>query len=163
MMKASDLAFLLLKLAFTMVVLVPASVFLIRLARPGGERKTPVTLLVLPFVAIMALAAISLAFTASSHWSEVVLGDQWLECLLSIPIIAIVPFAVIVWAIRRTAPTDLTQAGALAGLVASTISAVGYALHCTDDTLPFITLWYGGTIALCTVAGAKLGPRLLCW
>jgi hypothetical protein len=32
-----------------------------------------------------------------------------------------------------------------------------------DDLLPFIALWYGGTIVLCTVAGAVLGPKLLRW
>lgn len=160
---AGSFAFLFLKLAFTTIVLVPASIFLVRLARPGGERKTPVTLLALPFIAIMLLAAVSLALTPSSHWSEVVLGDQWLECLLSIPIIAVVPFVVLIWVVRRTAPTDLSRAGALAGLVAGTVSAIGYAFHCTDDSLPFIALWYGGTIAVCTLAGAKLGPRLLRW
>jgi hypothetical protein len=105
----------------------------------------------------------SLALSPSSHWTKLVLGDQWVECLLSIPIIAVVPFAATVWAVRQTAPTDLTRAGAVAGLVAGTVGAIGYALHCTDDSLPFIAIWYGGTIALCTFAGAKLGPRLLRW
>ena len=27
----------------------------------------------------------------------------------------------------------------------------------------FVALWYGGTIAFCTLAGALLGPRLLRW
>ncbi len=92
-----------------------------------------------------------------------IMGDQWLDCLLSGPIIAVVPFIAVVWVMRRMAPTNLTRAGALAGLVAGGLSAVGYALHCTDDSLPFVALWYGGTIALCTFAGAKLGPRLLRW
>jgi hypothetical protein len=43
------------------------------------------------------------------------------------------------------------------------VSATGYALHCVDDSLPFVAVWYGGTIAICMVAGAKLGPRLLRW
>jgi hypothetical protein len=76
---------------------------------------------------------------------------------------AIVPFVAIVWAARWTAPTDLVRAGVLAGLVAGGVSAAGYALHCTDDSLPFVALRYGGTIALCTIAGALLGPRLLRW
>lgn len=163
LMKGAAFAFLFLKLSFTLIVLVPASIFLIRLSRPSGERGTPVALLTLPFIAIMLLAATSLALTPSSHWSEVILGDQWLECFLSIPIIAIVPFAAIVWVVRQTAPTDLTRAGAVAGLVAGAVSAVGYAFHCTDDSLPFIAIWYGGTIAACTLAGTKLGPRLLRW
>lgn len=68
LMKAGAIAYLLLKLGFTMLLLVPASIFLIMLARPGGERKTSVIVLALPFLAIMILAAISLAFTPSSHW-----------------------------------------------------------------------------------------------
>ena len=152
-----------LKIIFTIGVLGLASTYLIRFARPGGERRAPLMLLALPFVAIMALAAISLASAPHSHWNAMILGDQWLECLLSIPVIAIVPFAVIIWAVRQAMPTDLRRAGALAGLVAGALSATGYALHCVDDSVPFIALWYGGTIALCTLAGAALGPRLLRW
>jgi hypothetical protein len=155
--------FLVLKLAFAIGIIALTSVYLVRVARPGGERKTPIVVLVLPFIAIMVLAAISLAVAPELHWNRMVVGDQWLECLLSIPIIAIVPFAAIVWAVRRTAPTDLVRAGALAGLIAGGVSAAGYALHCTDDSLPFIAVWYGGTIVLCTLAGAALGPRLLRW
>jgi hypothetical protein len=155
--------FLILKLALATGIIVLSSIYLIRVARPGGEGKTPIVPVALPFIAIMLLAAISLAFAPSSHWNKMVVGDQWLECLLSIPIIAIVPFAAIVWAVRQSAPTNLVRAGAFAGLAAGGVSAAGYALHCTDDSLPFVALWYGGTIALCTLAGAMLGPRLLRW
>lgn len=116
-----------------------------------------------PFVAIVLLAAISLGLAPISHWDDMVMGDQWLECLLSVPAIAIVPFAIIVAATRKAAPTNLERAGAFAGLIAGGMSAVAYALHCTDDFLPFIAVWYGGTILLCTLAGAALGPRLLRW
>ena len=154
---------LVLKIIFTIVVLGLASTDLIRFARPGGERRAPLTLLALPFVAIIVLAAISLASAPHSHWNSMIVGDQWLECLLSIPVIAIAPFAVIIWAVRQAMPTDLRRAGALAGLVAGALIATGYALHCVDDSVPFVALWYGGTIVLCTLAGAALGPRLLRW
>jgi hypothetical protein len=161
--EAGRFAFLLLKLVFTLGVVLLASIFLSRHARPGGEKRTPIALAALPFVVIMLLAAVSLASAPSSYWEKMIVGDKWLECLLSIPIIAIVPFAAVIWAVRRMAPTDLTRAGALAGLVAGGVSAMAYALHCTDDSLPFVAFWYGGTIAMCTFAGAKLGPRLLRW
>jgi hypothetical protein len=112
---------------------------------------------------IVALALVSLGSAPVSHWDRMVAGDEWLECLVSIPIIAIVPFALTIWAVRQAAPTDLHRAGAFAGLVAGGISAVAYALHCTDDSLPFVAVWYGGTIVVCTLAGAALGPRLLRW
>jgi hypothetical protein len=156
-------AFMLVKLVFSLAIVVPAAIYLTRLARPGGERKTRVVLTVFPFVAVMLLAAVSLILAPRSHWDAMIMGDQWLECMLSIPIIAIVPFAVIIWAVRQTSPTDLARTGALAGLVAGGLSAAGYALHCADDSMPFVALWYCGTIALCTFAGWKLGPWLLRW
>jgi hypothetical protein len=162
-MTARALMFLLLKLAFAVGTVGVALVYLTRLARPGGERKTSSVSPVIPFAAIVLLSAISLGFAPSSHWNKMIMGDQWLECLLSIPIISIVPFAVIIAAVRRAAPTNLARTGAFAGLVAGGVSAMAYALHCTDDSLPFVAVWYGGTIVLCTLAGATLGPRLLRW
>jgi hypothetical protein len=81
-----------------------------------------------------------------------IVGDQWLQCLVSVPVIAIVPFAISIWAVRRAAPTNLARTGAFAGLIAGGVSAVAYALHCTGDSLPFVAVWYGGTIVLCTLA-----------
>jgi len=157
------IVFLLAKLAFAAAVAVFAFFYLVRLARPGGHRRGRMALLALPFVGIIGLASVSLAQAPAAHWQAMLMGDEWLECLLSIPIIAIVPFALVVWATRQAAPTHLRRAGALAGLVAGGLSAAGYALHCTADSLPFVAIWYGGTILLCTLAGALLGPRLLRW
>ncbi len=156
-------AFLAAKLIFAAAVTVPAFFYLIRLARPGEHRRGWMALLALPFVGIVGLASVSLVQAPAPHWQAMFMGDEWLECLLSIPIIAIVPFALVVWAVRQAAPTHLRRAGALAGLVAGGLSAAGYALHCTADSLPFVAIWYGGTILLCTLAGAVLGPRLLRW
>ena len=151
------------KIAATAVLFIPASIFLIRLARPGGEYRTPVALIALPFITIMVLAVITLTSAPASHWKGTILSDDWLECVISIPLIAVVPFAVITWAVRQMAPTDLARTGAFVGLVAGCVSAIGYAFHCADDSVPFFAVWYGGTIALCTLAGWKLGPKLLRW
>jgi hypothetical protein len=43
------------------------------------------------------------------------------------------------------------------------IGAAAYAFHCPDDSLPFIALWYGASIAFCAGIGAVLGPRVLRW
>lgn len=152
-----------LKVAFTLIILVPASIYLIRLTRPGGERKSTVALVALPFIAIMLLVVLSLEFSPSSHWHGKIFGEEWLECLISIPLIAIVPFSVLVWTVRQMAPTNLSRTGTFVGLVAGCLSATGYAIHCAEDSVPFFALWYGGTIALCSYAGWKLGPRLLRW
>ena|SRR5436190_3290466 len=155
--------FLLLKLVFALAVVGVAIRYLMRLARPGGERGISPFVIAVPFAAIAILGMISLGGAPSTYWNRMVVGDEWLECLLSIPIIAIVPFAVAIFAMRSAAPTNLVRSGAVAGLVAGGVSAMAYAFHCTDDSLPFVAVWYGGTIVLCTLAGAALGPRLLRW
>lgn len=157
------IAYLAAKLVFTLGVVAVAALYLGRLARPGGERRTSLAVLASPFLALMGFAIAALSLSPRTHWNDAVLGDQWIECLISIPLIAVVPFALAIWAVRRAMPTDLRRAGALAGLVAGGLSATGYALHCMDDSVPFVALWYGATIALCAAAGALLGPRLLRW
>ncbi|MBR0965537.1 DUF1109 domain-containing protein [Bradyrhizobium diazoefficiens] len=157
------LIYLAIKLAFAIGIVGLAMIYLMRLARPGGERMMSPFVIAVPFLAVVILAAISLWSAPPLYWERMIVGEEWLECLLSIPIIAIVPFAISIWAVRKAAPTNLARAGAFAGLVAGGLSAMAYALHCTDDSLPFIALWYGGTIVLCTIAGAALGPRLLRW
>jgi hypothetical protein len=151
------------KIAASTAILIPASIYLIKLARPGGEYGTSIALIALPFVVVMLLVTFSLASTPGSHWKGAILSDEWLECVISIPLIAVVPFAVITWMVRQMAPTDLARTGAFVGLVAGCVSAIGYAFHCADDSVPFFAFWYGGTIALCTLSGWKLGPKLLRW
>lgn len=163
MMTSGALSFVVAKVLFAVGISSLALVYLAKLARPGGERKARSYLIAVPFLVIMALAAISLGLAPSSHWNKMIVGDEWLECLVSIPVIAIIPFAVSIWAVRQAAPTNLVRTGAFAGLVAGGVSAMAYALHCTDDALPFVAVWYGGTIVLCTLAGAAMGPRLLRW
>ncbi|MBX9647425.1 MAG: DUF1109 domain-containing protein [Xanthobacteraceae bacterium] len=162
-MISGALSFVVAKVSFAVGIFSLAFIYLAKLARPGGERKPRSYLVAVPFLVIVALAVISLGLAPSSHWNKMIVGDEWLECLVSIPVVAILPFAVSIWAVRKAAPTNLVRAGAFAGLVAGGVSAMAYALHCTDDSLPFVAVWYGGTIVLCTLAGAAMGPRLLRW
>src|SRR5437660_1792994 len=83
--------FLLLKLAFAFAVVGVALRFLIRLARPGSALGISPLTVIVPFAAIALLGMLSLAEAPSAHWNRMVVGGEWLECLLSIPVIAIVP------------------------------------------------------------------------
>lgn len=57
LMTARALTFLVLKLAFAVAVVGVSSIYLVRLARPGGERRTSSIRIIMPFVAIVLLAA----------------------------------------------------------------------------------------------------------
>jgi hypothetical protein len=136
---------------------------LTRIARPGCEWRVSLWPGLVPFGGALIAAAASLAIMPFSDWKTMIFGEYWLLCLLCIPLNAIVPFAAIIWAMRQLAPTNLTLAGAMAGRAAGGISAFVYALHCTDDSFPFIALWYSLTIAVCAFLGGVVGRRLLRW
>jgi hypothetical protein len=157
------LEFLFVKIGFAAVVASLGWRLLAKHARPGGENHSRIFLTGVPFVVLVALATVNLIVVPVSQWGQLVTGERLLQCLLSIPVMAIVPFAVIVWAVRNAAPTNLFRTGALAGLVAGGIGAMAYSLHCPNDSLPFVAFWYGGAIVFCALAGAALGPRLLRW
>lgn len=152
-----------LKLAFSLGSAVVAAVCLSRLAYPDGERRTPLALLLLPFIMIGLFGAASLLATPTEGWRAALLHRSWAECLVAIPLIAIAPFATLIVALRRFAPTDLRKAGAVAGLYAGAVAAAAYALHCTAQSPAFVALWYGGSVVACSLAGALVGSRLLRW
>jgi hypothetical protein len=155
--------FVAVKSAFTGAIIGVSLANLTRIARPGGERRVSLALGLVPFAGALLVAAVSLAMAPPSDWKAMIVGEYWLLCLVCIPLNATVPFAALIWAMRQLAPTNLLLAGAMAGRAAGAISAFAYALHCTDDSVPFIALWYGLTIALCAVLGGVVGPRLLRW
>jgi hypothetical protein len=67
------------------------------------------------------------------------------------------------WAMRELAPTRLRLAGAGTGLLAGSLGALVYSLHCPESAAPFIAFWYLLGMLIPTALGALLGPRLLRW
>ena len=158
----SNLDFVAVKLAFALVVIIASGIALLRLAKPGGERlRLAPYLLPVTFALVMG-SIVGLDLVISAHAPGLMGSDTWM-CIGCIPLFAILPFAALLLALRRAAPTDLRRAGALAGLLAGGVGAAAYALHCPDDSFLFVTVWYGATLAFCMAIGAIVGPRLLRW
>jgi hypothetical protein len=154
---------LLIKVLFASGVAATAAVFLPQLARPGAQMRSFPKLVFVPFAAVVASAAVVLASLHWSIWAGMIVGRDWMTCLFSIPLLAVMPFACLIWALRTGAPTDRTHAGEIAGLVAGGLGALACAFPCVDGALPSIALWYALPITICAIFGAKLGPGLLRW
>lgn len=152
-----------LALAFTLGLVAAGASFLIRAARPGKPGRKPLVVIGLLFLVLLSAGIVALIGTHPAAWGGMVFGPQWAACLICIPLFAIAPFASLIWALRNEAPTNLTRTGAVTGLVAGALSAAVFAVHQPSGSIPFIVLWYGGPIVLCTLVGAVLGPRLLRW
>jgi hypothetical protein len=152
-----------LALAFTLGLVSTGASFLIGSARPGEPGRKPLILIGVLFFALFSAGGAALVLTHPAAWSGMVFGPQWAACLICIPLFAAVPFASLIWALRKGAPTNLTRTGAIAGLVAGALGAAVFAVHHPGGSIPFIALWYGGSILICALVGAILGSRLLRW
>jgi hypothetical protein len=153
----------LMALAFTLGLVAAGASLLIRSARPGEPGRKLLVLIGLLFFAIFLAALVTLVLADPVAWGGMVFGPQWAACLACIPLFGVAPFASLVWALRRGAPTNLVRTGAIAGLVAGAMGAAAFAFHHSGGSLPFIAFWYAGPILACAVVGAVLGPRLLRW
>jgi hypothetical protein len=153
------------KLLFALSVIGVGAPFLIRSMRPGLEDQTW-GLIFLPFFVAIAVALTPLFSGTPQAWRgllEAATTRSPARCLYCIPFFAVIPWAAVIWALRKGAPMRLKLSGAIAGIVAGGLGAAAYALSCKSDTIPFIAIWYGLAIALCAAIGALFGPRLLRW
>lgn len=159
----ANLCFLALKLSFALSLIGIGVAFLIALTRPGQGIRLPFGFIFIPFGAIILAGLAALVLRGFAAWGGAIMGTEWATCLICIPLFAIIPFAALIWALRKGSPTNLKRSGAMAGLVAGALGAAAYAFHCPDDSLPFIAVWYCGSLAFLSFVGAMLGPSLLRW
>ncbi len=55
------------------------------------------------------------------------------------------------------------MSGAAAGLLAGSLGALVYCLHCPELAAPFLGTWYLLGMLIPALIGSLLGPRLLRW
>lgn len=130
-------------------------------ARPGA--RLTLWILLLPLAMALILFSGRLGQLPLRDTPAELMGQSALACLLSITALAFAPTLLGLIALRRGATTRPCLSGALVGTAAGALVAAGYALHCTEDSPLFYTLWYGLGIALSALGGAIAANRLLRW
>ena len=131
-------------------------------ARPDSLRFRGDFLLVAP-VLLACAVAVELLTVPTGQWMTNLVGHNARFCLTLIPLLAIGPLICLLAALRRGAPSNPGQAGAMAGLAASGIAATFYAANCNDDSPLFVATWYPIAVFAVTLAGYFIGKRLLRW
>ncbi len=136
---------------------------LLRLVRPGANASTLRHAMWLVPAGAMAAMAYAYATTpAAGRWAAFV-GESVVPCLISIPLLSLPILAAILLVLRHGAVLYPVKAGAIAGLTAGGLGTAIYALHCTEDSPLFFTVWYSAGIMAVTALGAVLGNKLLRW
>ncbi|AGA89306.1 hypothetical protein Thimo_0447 [Thioflavicoccus mobilis 8321] len=151
------------KLGFVAALAWTSLLATLRLSRPGRRLGWVPGAMALPVLFIWALAGIILAGAEPPERPDLLLGATWQSCPWLIALLSLPVFAALLWALRGLAPTDLPAAGATTGLLAGTVGALVYCLHCPETAPPFVAIWYLLGMSLPGLLGGLAGSRLLRW
>lgn len=133
------------------------------LARPEGRGLARFWPVLLPVVAAFGLLAWAYAVTPAEGRQMALFGKTMATCLVTIPLLSVLPVAAILLALRKGATTAPALAGFAAGLGGSSLAAMAYAMHCTEDSPLFYVTWYGLAIGGVTLVSTLIGARVLRW
>ncbi len=133
------------------------------LARPEGRSMARIWLVLLPVVGALALLVWAYISTPAEGRQMALVGKTMVTCLVTIPLLSVLPVAAILVSLRRGATTAPALAGFAAGLGGSGLAAAAYAMHCTEDSPLFYVTWYGLAIGGVTLVSTLIGARLLRW
>jgi hypothetical protein len=133
------------------------------LARPEGRSEARFWPLVMVLLVALGLLGWAFATTPPGGRQMALVGKTMTTCLVTIPLLSILPVMAILAALRHGATTAPALAGAVAGLGGGGLAAAIYALHCTEDSPLFYVTWYGLAILGVTLVSTLLGMRLLRW
>ena len=133
------------------------------LARPEGGQTARLWPLAAVAVAALGLLLWAYITTPDEGRRMAAVGKTITTCLVTIPLLSVLPVASMLYVLRQGAPTAPARAGFVAGLAGSGLAAAIYALHCTEDSPLFYVTWYGLAIALVTLVSTLIGTRSLRW
>ncbi|HOB13451.1 MAG TPA: DUF1109 domain-containing protein [Novosphingobium sp.] len=107
-------------------------------------------------------ATISLLGKSSVGRSPTALEHD-IDCLLAGTGLGFVVLAILVWWLRRGAPTSPERAGLLAGVAAGSFGIFAFSLHCAINDIVHVGLWHWAVVALSAAIGRLAVPPLLHW
>jgi len=152
------------KFAYTLALAALSLWCMERLARPAESARQRSKWLLVPQSILLLFTGAEFIISSTPNYRSLVMGTgSALFCCSSIAALAIPPLGGLIWAMRGLAPTDLRTAGLTTGFAAGGAGAFVYALHCTENSAAFLTVWYTLGAATIAVVGWALGPRLLRW
>jgi hypothetical protein len=162
-----DAALYTVQFLFKFAVIVPLAVVtlgaLLCSAGPIAALGWWARLLPLPLFLLCAGVAAELLSIPRSDWMVRLIGSNAVNCMTLIPLLASGPLMIFIIALKNGAPAHPGWSGAMAGLAASCLAAVFYAMNCFDDSPLFVITWYPLAILAVVVAVYLAGVRYLRW
>lgn len=135
----------------------------LRSAEPQSWASVLPALLMAPILLLATGVLLELILLPRALWMPRLVGQNWLQCLIYVPLISLAPLVLLLLALRGGAAASPTRTGLIAGIASGALGAFFYAAHCPDDSPLFVAVWYMLGISAMASAGAVLGRHLLRW
>ncbi len=151
------------KFVFALTLASTAAVLAFPMAQPFDRASPLRPLLLAAPVLLLVAVSVELFMIPSGDWMRLWMGHNARVCMMSIPAIAALPLALMLYALHQAAPARPARAGAIAGVIAGGMAAFFYAAHCFDDSPLFVATWYSIAIGFVSGVGALVGAKVLRW
>lgn len=133
------------------------------MARPEARVGAEASVVGVMGLGLLGALVYGLSTNSPAEIAELLDTRDFENCLISVPVLAALPLAGSLWAMRAGAPRHPVLAGAVSGLLAGGIGAAVYSLHCPHDPLMYFLPAYGGAMLIVVALGAVIGGRVLRW
>ena len=152
-----------LKLSVNVVLAIAASLAAVRLSSPTTTPLSAMRALLVPALLLFGAVVYELVTIPASAWPSRAIGVNGVMCLGSIISLSVLPLIATIYALRQGAPTSPAVMGAVGGLLAGTLGATIFAMHCTSNSPLFLAIWYALAIGLMSTFGLLVGRHALRW
>ena len=151
------------KIIYALAVAITSGTMLARLCKPGVPLGPGSFVLPILFLCMVGMACVVFFNTPPVNQKTALFGHSWLVCPWIVVLLSLPALLGGLLASRELAPTRPRLTGAVCGLLAGSVGALGYAWACTETGVAFVAVWYSLGIALSGLLGLILGPRVLRW
>ena len=112
---------------------------------------------------LLPVAALIMLVSRTELMPAVLVTSHELKCVAMGLALGLVNAAVLVWWLRRGAPTSPERAGLLVGLSSGAVGIFAFAFHCPFDSFYHVGLWHMMPLVLGAILGRLIVPPLVRW
>lgn len=138
-----------------------SSVTVIVMSRPSVGSDHGGWLWAAAMTALLPLTAIITGMGRGALWATV--AGNGFNCTMAGSALGSLTFLVLVWWLRRGAPTSPERAGLLTGVAAGSFGIFAFSFHCAYNDIVHIGVWHSMVVVIGGILGRIAVPRLIRW
>lgn len=140
-----------------------SSVTVIIMSRPRVGSDHNGWLWAAAMTALLPLAGAIIALGRGGRDFSVSATENGLDCLMAGSLLGAMTFGVLVWWLKRGAPTSPERAGLLTGIAAGSFGIFAFSFHCIYSDIVHIGLWHSAVVVASAAIGRIAVPPIIRW